>query len=76
MPHEWFLLQYAKQREKEILIAVRGEYNLKQSMITEKRQSKLFRRFLVKFGELLVSLGCALQTRNGSEEMNCRSRMT
>lgn len=75
MPHEWLLLQYAKQREKEILIAVRGEYYLQRSIVTEKRQPKLYRRFLVKFGELLVSVGCALQMRNGSEDMNCRSRM-
>ena len=75
MPHDWFLLQYAKQREKEILIAVRGEYYLKQSMVTVKRPLKLYHRLLVRFGKLLVSLGCALQTRNGSEGMNCRNRM-
>jgi hypothetical protein len=56
MPHEWLLLQYAKQREKEIFIAVRGEYYLNH--------------------KLLVSLGCALQSRNGSEGMNCRNQMT
>jgi hypothetical protein len=76
MPHEWLLLQYAKQREKEIFIAVRGEYYLNHSMVTGKKQPKLYHRFLVKLGKLLVSLGCALQSRNGSEGMNCRNQMT
>jgi hypothetical protein len=66
MPHEWLLLQYAKQREKEIFIAVRGEYYLNHSMVTGKKQPN----------KLLVSLGCALQSRNGSEGMNCRNQMT
>jgi hypothetical protein len=70
MPHEWLLLQYAKQREKEIFIAVRGEYYLNHSMVTGKKQPKLYHR------KLLVSLGCALQSRNGSEGMNCRNQMT
>jgi hypothetical protein len=76
MSHEWFLLQYAKQREKEIFIAVRGEYYLNHSRATGKRQPKLYHRFFVKLGKLLVSLGCALQSRNGSERMNCRNQMT